>query len=316
MRIAVLGAGGVGGYLAARLADAGADVSLVARGRHLAALQQHGLTLRSVLGDTHVTLPATDETSEIGPVDVVLFCTKSTDTDAASAALPPLLGDRTAVVSFQNGVGNEQRIADAIGPGHVVGGVALIFSTIAEPGVVEHTGGPARFVFGELDGSTSDRLVELADWFDRAGIDHELSPDINGALWRKLTFICGQAGTTAAIGLPIGEILADEAARRLLAGLFAETAAVARANGVSLPDDLVETNLGFAAGLDPAMRSSLHHDLSHGKPMELDALHGTVLRLGEELGVEVPMTRAIHAVLGPWAARNRTPAPAGGGSGP
>ncbi len=308
MRIAVFGAGGVGGYLGARLADAGAEVHLVARGEHLEALRSDGLTLRSVLGDVHVSLPATDDPAEIGPVDAVLFCTKSTDTDAGAAALRPLLGDTTPVVSFQNGVGNEQRIADVVGREHAVGGVALIFSTIAEPGVVDHTGGPARFVFGELDGSRSDRLVTLASWFEQAGIDHELSGDIHVALWRKLTFICGQAGTTAAIGLPIGEILADDASRHLLERLFAETAAVARAHGVALPTDLVETNLAFAAGLDPAMRSSLYHDLSHGKPMELEALHGTVLRLGEDLDVDVPMTRAIHAVLSPWAARNGTPA--------
>lgn len=304
MRIAVFGAGGVGGYLGARLAEAGADVHLIARGRHLEALRTDGLTLHSTLGDAHVVLPATDDPGDLDPVDTVLFCVKATDTDAAAARLGPLVGPDTAVVSFQNGIDNEDRIDAAVGPGHAVGGVAIIFSTIGDPGVVEHTAGPARFVVGERDGSRSARLEALAALCDRAGVDLEVTPDVDVALWRKFTFICGLAGVTAATGLPIGEVLGDESSRALLQRLFAEACAVARARGVAVPDDLEEADLALAESLEPGMRSSLHHDLTHGKPMELEALHGTLLRLADEVGVDVPATRTVHAVLSPWAARN------------
>jgi len=143
MKFAVFGAGGVGGYLGARLADAGHEVHLIARGDHLAALRSSGLRVESIAGDTSVAPPATDDPADIGPCDYVLFCVKSYDTRDAASDLAPLLGEETAVVSFQNGVDNEAWLADEIGAGHVVGGVAYIFSTIAESGVVAHTGGPA-----------------------------------------------------------------------------------------------------------------------------------------------------------------------------
>lgn len=304
MRIAVMGAGGVGGYLAARLATAGTDLQLIARGPHLDALRRDGLTLRSVAGDAHVRVPATADPGEIGPVDAVVFGVKSTDTDAAASACRPLIDGDTAVISFQNGVDNEERIAAAVGGEHVVGGVALIFSTIAEPGVIEHTGGPTRFIVGELDGTRSTRLERFVATCTDAGIDAVLTDDIHLALWQKLAFICAVAGATAAVRLPLGEIREDPAGHALLRGLVAEVCQVGHANGVALPDDLVDQHLAVIDSLDAGAFSSLHYDLVHGKPMELEALHGTVLRLAGDVGVDVPWTRSIHAVLSPWASRN------------
>jgi len=157
MRIAVYGAGGVGGYFGGRLAQAGAQVHFIARGAHLQALREHGLRVRSVKGDFEVQAPATDDPADVGPCDFVLFCVKTFDTEAAAARLGPLVGEGTAVVSLQNGVENEEKLARAIGADHVMGGAAFIFAEIAVPGVIAHTGGPTSITFGELDGSASQR---------------------------------------------------------------------------------------------------------------------------------------------------------------
>lgn len=305
MKFAVFGAGGVGGYLGARLADAGHEVHLVARGDHLAAIRSEGLRVESVAGDTTVDLPATDDPAEIGPCDAVLFCVKSYDTRDAAAALGPLLGADTPVVSFQNGVDNERWIADEVGEGHAVGGVAYVFSTIAEPGVVAHTGGPARFVYGELDGRRTDRIAALDGALSGTdGVEAVLADDVSVELWRKFAFICAQAGMTAATRLPIGEIRETEASWTMYRRLLSEVCAVARAEGVELPDGTVEEWLAFARDLEADAYSSLHYDLTHERRMELDALHGSVVRHADDAGVEVPANEAVHAILRPWADRH------------
>src|SRR6266487_3410600 len=235
MRIAVYGAGGVGGYFGGRLAQAGADVHLIARGAHLQALREHGLRVRSVKGDFAVRVPATDDPAEVGPCDYVLFCVKAFDTEPAAARLGPLVGDATAVVSLQNGVDNEEKLALAVGQDHVMGGAAFIFAGIAEPGVIVHSGGPTSITFGELNGQVTDRAQRLLDCCQRAGFAAELSPSIKTVLWAKLTFICAQAGMTAAVRLPIGEIRMVHAAWAAFQRLVAEVAAVAAADGTPVP---------------------------------------------------------------------------------
>jgi 2-dehydropantoate 2-reductase len=303
MKLCVFGAGGIGGYLGARLADAGHDVHLVARGTHLEALRADGLRVESIHGDTAVDLPATDDPAEVGTCDAVLLCVKSNDTRAAAAEMAPLLREGTAVVSFQNGVDNEAWLAEEIGASHVVGGVAYIFSTIKEPGVVEHTGGPARFVYGELDGRHTERIESLDDALSASeGVDAVLAEDIRVELWRKFAFICAHAGMTATTRRPVGDLRENESSWEMYRRLIEEVCAVARAEGVALPDDTVSEWLDFAADLDPGMYSSLHYDLTHDKPMELDALNGSVVRHADAVGVDVPMNEAVTAILSPWAA--------------
>ena len=305
MKFAVFGAGGVGGYLGARLADAGHEVHLIARGDHLAALRSSGLRVESIAGDTSVAPPAPDDPADIGPCDYVLFCVKSYDTRDAASDLAPLLGEETAVVSFQNGVDNEAWLADEIGAGHVVGGVAYIFSTIAESGVVAHTGGPARFVFGELDGERTPRVEALDDALSAcAGVESVRAKDVRVELWRKFCLICAQAGMTATTRLPLGEIRETESSWAMYRRLMTEVATVARAEGVDLPETVVDEWCEFVRDLDPEMYSSLHYDLTHGKRLELDALHGSVVRHAADVGVDAPMNEAVHAILRPWAARN------------
>ena len=304
--VAVYGAGGVGAYFGGRLARGGADVSLLARGDHLDALRTDGLRIESAHGDFALDLPATDDPADIGPVDYVLVTVKAFDTAAAAADLGPLLHDETAVISLQNGVDNEAILGDAVGEDRVLGGVAYIFSTIAEPGVVEHTGGPARIVFGALDGSRSDRAVRFLELCEEGDVDAELSTDVAVDVWEKFVFICAQAGMTATVGLPVGEIRESSESWAMYRRLLEEVAAVARAEGVALPDDTVERWVSFAEELEPDARSSLHYDKSHGKRMELEAFQGAVVRRANDRGVSVPASEAVYAVLEPWARRNES----------
>ena len=305
MRIAVYGAGGVGGYFGGRLAQAGADVHFIARGAHLQALREQGLRVRSVTGDFEVRAPATDDPAEVGSCDFVLFCVKTFDTDAAAARLGPLVGEDTAVVSLQNGVENEETLARAVGDDHVMGGAAFIFAEIAEPGVIRHTGGPASITFGEFDGRASERAQRLLSCCEQAGFAAALSASIKTVLWAKLAFICAQAGMTAAVRLPIGEIRTAAAAWAAFSRLVTEVCAVAEAEGHPVPPAARERALALAQAL-PGSFSSLHDDLMAGRRMELDALHGFVIRRAAQHHLAVPMSEAVYAILQPWAIRNQS----------
>jgi 2-dehydropantoate 2-reductase len=304
MRIAVYGAGGVGGYFGGRLAQAGAEVHFIARGGHLHALREHGLRVRSVKGDFQLQASATDDPADVGPCDVVLFCVKTFDTDAAAARLGPLVGDDTAVVSLQNGVENEEKLARAVGQDHVMGGAAFIFAGIAEPGVIVHSGGPTCITFGELDGCSSQRARRLVAWCERAGFGAELSASIKTVLWAKLAFICAQAGMTAVVRLPIGEIRSVDEAWAAFTRLVTEVCAVAEADGTPVPKAARDAAMALAQAIEPDSFSSLHDDLLAGRRMELEALHGFVVRRAAQHGLAVPMSEAVYAILQPWAVRN------------
>jgi 2-dehydropantoate 2-reductase len=305
MKIAVYGAGGVGGYFGGRLARAGADVHLLARGDHLDALRRDGLSVHSALGDFHLDLPATDDPEAVGPCDYVLFTVKSYDTEEAASELHPLVGEDTAVISLQNGLDNEEKLAAEVGWDHVGGGVAYIFSTIAEPGVVEHTGGPTSFTIGGMGDGSADHAERFVEWCGRAdGMTAELSDAIRTDLWGKAAFICAHSGMTAASRLPLGEIRRRRESWEMYRRLVDEVCTVGRATGVDLPEGTVSEWMDLAEGLDADSYSSLHYDLTHGKPMELEALHGTIVRRARANGVEVPMNEAVYAILEPWADRN------------
>jgi 2-dehydropantoate 2-reductase len=307
MKIAVLGAGGVGAYFGGRLAQAGADVHLLARGAHLRALVERGLRVRSANGDLELRLPATDRIEDIGPADYVLICVKSLETESVSVQMRPLLHAGTTVISFQNGVDNEEKLARVLGPERVVGGVAFIMSTISEPGTIEHVGPLARIVFGEMDGARSDRTERFLSLCKEAHIDAEVSSNIRSVLWSKFSFICALAGMTATVRLPLGEIRASSEALEMVKDILREVMTVAAAEGVTLPPDTVDHAVGLAMKMDPGTFSSLHYDMTHGKPMELEALHGTAVRLARQHGIHAPMCEAVYAILKPWAIRNSKP---------
>jgi len=309
MRVAVMGAGGVGGYLGSRLAIAGADVHLIARGAHLAAMRDHGLTIVTPEGErsTHA-VNATDEPGEIGPVDVVLFLVKSYDTETAARRLPPLIGDGTVVISLQNGIDNEPRIAAVVGDAHVAGGAAYILSAIEAPGVVRSN--EARIVVGELQpGPPSERIERFVEVARAGGIHASASSDVRLTKWQKYVLLVAFSAVTAAPQLTVGDIRRSPAASAMLQSIMHEAWLVGRALGVPLADDHVERSHALVLEQADDEGTSLRHDLLTGHRMELEALQGTLIRLGRETGIPTPWTDAAYAVLEPWAIRNGAGAP-------
>ena len=304
MKIAVYGAGSIGCYFGGRLAAGGEDVHLIARGDHLVAIQENGLRVRSANGDLDLELPATSDPADVGPCDVILFCVKSTDTDSAAARVAPLLHSGTAIISLQNGVTNEERLAGVVSPEHVVGGAAYIMVNIVEPGVIRHFGTRARLVFGELDGQRSPRLEAFLEACQRAELDAALSEQIRVQLWTKMAFICALAGLTAATRLPVGALRVSPAALEMFGRLCAEVVDVASSCGVALAADTPDRHRETFLAMSGDWYSSLYYDLVGGKTLELEALHGTVLRLAREHDLSVPMTTAIYAILEPWLVRS------------
>jgi 2-dehydropantoate 2-reductase len=308
MRIGVMGAGGVGGYFGALLARGGHDVSFVARGAHLRAIQERGLEVRSLVpGRFTVRAKATPDPAAVGPVDAVLFCVKSYDTEAAAAAIRPMVGPETVVISPQNGVDNVEKIARVVGPGRVLGGAAYILASIEAPGVIAQTGGPRRLVFGELDGARSARAERFLEACRASEVNAEITTDVRRTLWEKFLLLAPNAALTALSGLTVGEIRACPETRRLLREMMGEVRAVAEAEGVPIPLEAVDRNLAFLDTLEPGFRSSLHHDLTHGRRMELEALSGTVVALGQKHDLPTPLNFAAYACLKPYALQREGP---------
>ena len=297
-RFAIMGSGGVGGYFGGRLAQAGFDVSFIARGPHLAAMRERGLRLDSPLGDAHIkSVRATDDPAEIGPVDYVLFATKLWDTESAAVACRPLIGPETAVISLQNGVDAEDRLARILGAGHVMGGVAAISSVIGAPGVIDHLGNFAKIIFGELDGARTARADRLMAALDEAGIDATIADDIGKTIWNKFIFLVGLSALTSVTGKTIGPVREDPDCRALLVRVLAENIAVARAHGIALDADSEAERLAFLDNLPAAMTSSMAGDLARGNRLELDWLSGAVVRMGREFGIDTPANDFIYTVL-------------------
>jgi 2-dehydropantoate 2-reductase len=309
MRIAVMGTGGVGGYFGARLARVGHEVAFVARGRQLEALRAHGLRVESPLGDLHIpAVEVTDQPAEIGPVDLVLFTVKLWDTLAAAESIKPLLGEGSAVVSFQNGVVKDDILRDALGAEHVIGGVTYIAATIAEPGLIRHSGTLQKLVFGEYDGSLSPRVRQFRDACAGSGIDAEISDRIEQAIWEKFVFLVGLSGTTSLARSTIGPIRSHPRSRAFLHDVMQEVVQVALAQGVPLPAGYADERLAFADQVPASMTSSMHHDLERGNRLEVGWLSGDVVERGARLGVATPGNRAIFDILSIYSEGQAIPA--------
>jgi 2-dehydropantoate 2-reductase len=298
MRIAVMATGAVGGYFGARLARAGHEVAFVARGRQLEALRAHGLRVQSPLGDIHLpNIEVTDEPAGIGPVDLVMFTVKLWDTLEAADAIKPLLGENTAVVSFQNSVVKDDILRQALGAGHIIGGVCYIAATIAEPGVILHSGTMQKLVFGEYDGSPSPRVRQFHEACTDSGIDAEISDQIEQTIWEKFVFLVGTSGTTSLARSTIGPIRSHPRARAFLHDVMAEVVQVGHAQGVPLPADYADQRLAFIDQMPAATTTSMHHDLERGNRLEVPWLSGDVVERGARLGVATPGNRAIYDIL-------------------
>jgi 2-dehydropantoate 2-reductase len=306
MRIAVMGAGGLGGYFGARLCLGGAEVHFIARGPHLQALRNEGLR---IVGPEPMHVPrvaATDDAGAVGPVDLVMLCVKLWDTEAALAQMRPLVGERTAVVSFQNGVLKDEPLREAFGAGRVMGGVGYVAASLQAPGVIRQTGPMQRLLFGEFDGTRSARGQAFLDACLAGGIQAELSADIRREIWQKFVFLAGLSGTTTTIRKPIGPIRENPQTRRFLLDLMREVVAVGRAHGVDLPEDYAELRLRLADDVAWDMTSSMHHDLERGQRLEVRWLAGAVQALGLQKAVPTPLNRAVADILA-LHADGRTP---------
>jgi len=303
MKIVMMGAGGVGGFFGGRLAHAGYDVTFIARGAHLAAMREHGLTLENeAQGDIHVPkVQATDDPRSLGRADLVIVSVKLWDTEAAARAIKPLVGPGTGVLSLQNGVIKDEILRRELGAEVVMGGVAYDATHIARPGVIHQTGTMQRVILGEYDGRESERVRFLHEALQRAGVASELSRDVRRSIWEKFVFLAALSGATAAMRSSVGPIRANPRARAFLLQLMQEAVAVGRAQGVALPEDFAANRLAFADTLPADMTSSMHHDLESGNRLEVDWLSGGVADMGEAVGVPTPANRAVRDVLALYA---------------
>ena len=308
MKIAFVGAGGVGGFFGGRLANAGYDVSFIARGAHLEAMREHGLTIENgPQGHIHIPrVTATDDPASLGVVDLVVLAVKLWDTEKAARSIRPLVGPNTAVVSLQNGVIKDDILRRAFGDA-VMGGVGYVATHISRPGVIRQTGTMQRVIVGEYDGTRSARVVALHEALLEAGVTAEISDDIRRTLWEKYVFLVGLSGSTTTMRSTIGPIRQNPQTRAFLFDLMNETVAVGRAHGVTLPEDYAEQRLAFVDTLAVDMTSSMHHDLNSGNPLEVRWLSGGVVELGAQVGVPTPANRAVWDILALHAGgRSRT----------
>jgi len=301
MRIAVVGAGGVGGGFGAALTKAGADVTFIARGAHLAAMKSQGLKIQGGRGETHlVPTKATDNPAEIDPVDIVLFCVKLWDVESAGEAIKPLVGPDTAVIPLQNGIDAAERLIPILGPKAVMGGVAQISASIVAPGVIQQVGTFMRMIFGELDGKRSKRAEDFFALCQKAGFDVTLSEQILTDLWMKFILLACNASITAATRQPLGKLREDADLRPIMMAAFQETIDIGRAKGVTLPADALAKILDFVGHAPPTMKASMALDLERGNRLELPWLGGKVVELGRQLKIPTPVHGVMYAVLKPY----------------
>jgi 2-dehydropantoate 2-reductase len=300
MRIAVMGAGGVGGYFGGRLAQAGHDVTFIARGRHLEAMQQKGLALKSPLGDAVLKVKAAGAAAEASPADIVLFAVKLWDTEASAEQLRPVVEKGGHVIPFQNGVESVARIGAILGKERVMGGAAYIAARIAEPGTIVQTGSVARLRFGPALPSQRKAAEAFHAACADAKIDCELAEDIERVLWEKFVLLVGVSASTTVTRKTIGLVRSDPDLRWLLESVMRETWVVGRRRGVGLADDLVTKTLAQAETFAPEMRASMAADLEAGGRLEAPWLSGAVARMSAEAGLEAPVNRAVYAALKPF----------------
>ncbi|MGB8400576.1 ketopantoate reductase family protein [Bradyrhizobium sp.] len=301
MRIAVVGAGGVGGGFGAALAKAGGDVTFIARGAHLAAMRSQGLKVGGGRGETHlVPTRATDNPAEIGQVDIVLFCVKLWDVESAGEHIKPLIGPDTAVIPLQNGIDAAERLIPILGEGAVMGGVAQLSASITAPGVIAQVGTFMRMIFGEFDGKQSKRAQDFLALCLKAGFDATLSEQILTDLWMKFILLATNASITALARQPIGKLRDDPDIRPVFIAAHQEIIDVGRARGVALPADALARILEFNSHAPPAMKASMALDLERGNRLELPWLGGKVVELGQKLGVPTPTHSLMYAMLKPY----------------
>ena len=301
MRVAVVGAGGQGGYFAGMLARAGIEVCVIARGETLMAIRSRGLRLTSAAGETFsVVLPVEDDPRRLGTVDLMFFCVKTYDLNTAAPQARSLVGKRTTVIPVQNGVEAWDQLGRHFGKEALLGGVSYVAAATRQPGDVVFGGVEGGLLLGEIAGAESGRVRETVETIRQAGVEVAPHPRIALALWEKFVLVCATGGVMSLLRRSMGEVLRHPEGPRLCRGVMAEVVAVARARGVALADDIVDRTLVFMkTRIDPTTRSSQLNDLLAGRRLELEALNGAVVRLGRQTGTPTPLNETIYAALLP-----------------
>lgn len=295
MRIAVMGAGAVGGYFGARLAASGLDVSFIVRGEHLRSTQKNGLRVKSIQGDLEIRSQFTSNPDQVGPVDLILFSVKSQDTEEAAKSLAPLMSEKTAVLSLQNGVDNPEKIARLWGADRTLAGVVYIAAQVPEPGVIEHSAG-GRIVLGSLDARGQETARNVQSILAGANIPCDVSSEIRTVLWKKLAWNAPFCALSCLLHMTVGEILASNSLKDLIRGCIEEVRDAAQCRGIDLPASTAQETLGFSRGLGDAKPSMLQ-DLEAGKPLEYEALNGIVVKVLHQAGKRAPINEIFYAAL-------------------
>ncbi|WP_430812297.1 MULTISPECIES: ketopantoate reductase family protein [unclassified Carboxylicivirga] len=305
MKIAIIGSGGVGGYFGAKLAQAGNDVTFVARGAHLKAIRDKGLLVKSIKGDIHIAdAQATERIWDIDKADLVLTAVKAWQVKDIRDEVKQILHDSSIVLPLQNGVMAADELAEVIPGKHVMGGLCRIFSLIEAPGVVHHVGFKPEIVFGERSGVHSSRMDTLSRLFEQAGIAHKASHDIEADVWKKFIFICTSA-LLAVTKTSYGELRDLKETREMMVSLLNEIYAVSQKKGVSIKADFIEKTIAVIDAVDYDATSSLTRDVWAGKPSEIEYQNGTVVKLAERYGVDVPLNRFIYNCILPMELKAR-----------
>ncbi len=306
MRIAIFGAGAVGGYFGGRLARAGQDVVFIARGEHLEAMKANGLRVDSINGDFVVKpVTATDDPSKTGAVDLILVGVKAWQVPEAAEAVKPMIGPQTVVLPLQNGLEAPSQLSEILGSQHVLGGLCGLFCYVAGPGHIVHAGTDPFVKFGELDNRRSRRVEKLLDLFTNAGVNAEIPPDIRVAMWMKFMLITVISGMGAITRSPAGIWRSLPETRQMAEHSLQEIIAVAAANDISLPQNALQTTITFYDGLVPQSTASLQRDVMEGRPSELEAQIGAVVRFGKAADVPTPQHTFIYHSLLPLELRAR-----------
>lgn len=300
MKLAMIGTGGIGGYLAVRLTESGHDVAAIARGPHLDAIKSEGLRLLAPSGESRVRpWMATDDPRDVGAVDYIIFAVKGPSLDTAARVCRPLIGSDTAVVPFLNGVEAADRLASVLEPESVAQGVAYISTTVSGPGIISQTGDFARFIFGERDNRSSHRLQRLRMAFREAGIDAPKTDDVTRELWNKFIFFSALSGVTAAARCNLGDVIASPQLASVFQQVMHETANLARARGVTIAGSAEAESWEAAQKYPTDLRSSTAVDLEQGRPLETEWITGAVTRLSRSAGIEAPVNSILYALLSP-----------------
>ena len=300
MKIAIFGTGGVGGYFGGRLAQAGEDVTFIARGEHLRTIQVNGLRVDSIKGDFKIQPAlATDDPTQVGEVDVVILGVKTWQVPESALAMRPMIGERTYVVPLQNGVDTPEQFASVLGSEHVLGGICKISAFITGPGHIRHAGIEPYIAFGELDNLPSERVERLRIAFERAGVVVEVPADIHVTMWEKFLFIAAISGVGAVTRATVDVVREIPGTRQMLEAAMQEIFAIAQSRGVNLPGDIVAKTMSFIDGLQSGVTASMQRDIIYGRPSELESQHGAVVRMGLEEGVPTPVNAFLYQALIP-----------------